>query len=148
MSKKINKNSVAENSPQNCDLRFLLVQHKAFKWNIKDSNIEWEMSDHLQTTAAMGLIKSLLMASNIAFWVNSTVLFLFFNSWLFNVPRRNFLSFCGTRVELFSSSVLLTRKGSCFLFSRKCRPSHNLWGWNSFWLFWEIRPLLRFIWDH
>ncbi|XP_070498983.1 tetraspanin-6-like isoform X1 [Chironomus tepperi] len=28
------------------------------------------MSDHLQTTAAMGLIKSLLMASNIAFWVS------------------------------------------------------------------------------
>lgn len=27
------------NFPQNCDLRFLLVQQKAFKWNIKDSNI-------------------------------------------------------------------------------------------------------------
>lgn len=27
------------------------------------------MSDHLQTHAATGLIKSLLMASNIAFWV-------------------------------------------------------------------------------
>jgi hypothetical protein len=34
------------------------------------------MSDHLQTQAATGLIKSLLMASNIAFWVNF-VFFLF-----------------------------------------------------------------------
>lgn len=33
---------------------------------------QWTMSDHLQTSAAMGFIKSMLVAFNVAFWVSSS----------------------------------------------------------------------------
>lgn len=36
----------------------------------KKGKFVWKMSDHLQTTAAMGFIKSMLVGFNVAFWVS------------------------------------------------------------------------------
>lgn len=68
------------------------------------------MSDHLQTTAAMGFIKSMLVGFNIAFWV-SVVL----------VSSRNY----AIQLPFLCSAKKKEKKPSFGSFFCSCRPAEQ-----------------------